>query len=183
MQAALLAVRERGSSSLASAFLSQERGPRSVTELDAFADSLVRIAIAFKPGDPRSEQRAAGSASVALLSAARPDRAVPYPHAFEALVRIYEGSTEPGRRGSTLWLMTQLPNQGPVLDFLAKVASASGPGTATTAIRHLAHDTGEAGLARLRRLYEENTVVDPIAREHLRAIALVHEWEGGDVHP
>jgi hypothetical protein len=172
---ALAVLREMGNGSMAMSVLTQEHRSRSPVVLDAFADSLVAIAIRFGESKSR-DRRLAGAAASALVAASRAERGgVAYPHAFERLVRIYEGS-DAGRKGGTLWLMTQLPNQGPVLDFLADVASSSDTGGATTAIRHLAHDMGPAGLQRLRGLWEREAIVDPIAIEHITAIAHAQGW-------
>lgn len=172
---ALAVLREMGNGSMAASVLTQEHRSRSPVVLDAFADSLVAIAVRFG-NSKSSDRRLAGAAASALVGASRAERGgVAYPHAFERLVRIYEGS-DVGRKGATLWLMTQLPNRGPVLEFLVAVASSPGATTATTAIRHLAHDTGPAGLQRLRGLWEREAIVDPIAIEHITAIAHAQGW-------
>jgi hypothetical protein len=169
---ALAILQGMGNGSMATSVLTQEHRSRSPAVLDAFADSLVAIAIRF--GKSKStDRRLAGAAASALVSASRAERGgVAYPRAFERLARIYEGS----EGGGILWLMTQLPNQGPVLDFLADVASSSDTGGATTAIRHLAHDTGPTGLQRLRVLWEREAIVDPVAIEHITAIAHAQGW-------
>jgi hypothetical protein len=169
---ALATLREMGHGGMATSYLTQERRSRSPAVLDSFADSLVAFALSLASDRSYTARRAAGAVAVVLASAARPERGVAYPRAFGRLVRMYEGSED----GGILWLMTQLPNQGPVLDFLADVASSSDPGGATTAIRHLAHDTGPAGLQRLRGLWEREAIVDPIAIEHITAIAHAQGW-------
>jgi hypothetical protein len=191
MRGALASVRQGGVTEAAVALLTQERQSRSPRELDAFADSLVVIATSYRRGDPRDQRRAALAASAALLAAAHPgvlsERAqrlaerglgppVPYPRAFEALVRVFDHEQDVGVSGGTLYLITQLPDAGRVLAFLADVAASPDHGTAPEAIRYLSMEMGEAGLVVLRRLYETDAVVDPTAREHLQALAHVHGW-------
>lgn len=172
---ALASLRGSGHGSAAVSVLTQEHRSRSSAEIDAFADSLVVIATSYSPNSSFLAQRAALSAAAALASAGVSERGVSYPRVFERLVRIYEGS-DAGMKGGALGLMIELPNLGPVVDFLADVASSPGAANATTAIRHLANDTGPAGLARLRGLWERDEVVDPTAREHIAGIAHVLGW-------
>jgi hypothetical protein len=186
-----------GSPSLASALLSQEGQSRSAQDLNALADSLVVIATSYRRGDPAVQQRAAHAAAEALLTAAHPGHLaerrswlaentkgipesrrrlpVPYAGAFDALVRIFEGSPDTGLRGATLYFLTELPDQARVVAFFRDVA-ASRTDMASTAIRHLSMDLGAAGMTILRRLYDKDAVVDPTAREHLMAIALANGW-------
>jgi hypothetical protein len=178
---ALAYIRERGSPVVAIRFLAQEDHARSPQQLDTFADSLVVVATSYRRGGPVSAQRAALAAANALVGAATAEHpeergrgGTSYPRAFERLARIYEGS-ETGIQGATLWLMTELPERGRVIGFLAEVASSPGS-AAATAVRHLGHDTGPAGIARLRLLYETDAVVDATAREHLEGFAQVHGW-------
>lgn len=173
---ALATVRAMGHGGMAISVLTQEHRSRSPAVLDAFADTLVAIAISHRFDTSKVGRRAVRAAIVALVASTRAERGrVAYPRAFERLVRIYEGS-DGGLSGGILGALTELPDLGPVVDFLADVASSPDAGRATTAIRHLAHDTGSGGRARLRRLWERDEVVDPVAREHVSAIAHALGW-------
>ena len=165
-----------GHASTAAALLSGEEGSLSGREKQALADSLVAIAISTNPGDNPDAFAAAGAARDALLLAGVSKNGTPFPHAFETLVRVFSGTQDPGARGGTLWVISQLPNRGVVVDFLATVAVSDDSTCAEIAIRHLANDTGSAGLTRLRRLFDEGEVTDPLAKELLTAIAAAHGW-------
>lgn len=176
IRSVLESIREHGSSRPAIAFLKQEKQAHPQGQLDALADSLVAMIVSVRPGDPNSRFRAAVVAGGALVFAAGPGSGTPYPRSFEMLAEVYEHSSEPGIKGGTLWMMTQLPNQGRVVDFMADVATSPGPGTAPTAVYHLANDLGPSGLARLKQLYENDLVVDATARQHLAGVAAHHGW-------
>lgn len=173
--AALASVRSAARPGAARAILAQQRGAHSRADRDALADSLVAIAIAFKRGDPIEMDRAARAARVALASAAAPSRATPYEGAFEALTAIVERSGEVGVRASTLWFVAQLPNGPAVREYLAEFAVSSDE-LAYYAVGLLGRETGPAGLARLRRLYRDGSVVEPNAVKELAGLAEYHGW-------
>src|SRR5690606_10908764 len=103
----------------------------------------------------------------------------PYPHAFEALVRIFEGLSEAGEKAGILRVMTQLPEQERVAGFLAEVA-ASAPTRemmAVAAVQYHNIDMGELGMETVKRLYETDAVDDPVVRSRLRAFASAHGWK------
>ena len=75
-----------------------------------------------------------------------------------------------------LWLFTQLPDTGRVLSFFHRVAAGTDGSAARAVIQYLSLDMGQPGLATLHRLYNEDVVKDPTAREHLAAIAAVNGW-------
>ena len=172
-------LRESGNPMAATALLSQTRRSVSAGELDALADSLVSIASTYREDDPLLAQSAAIAASTALLVAARASEGTrggtPYARAFERLAAIYEQSKSPGIKGSVLGLMAEMPNREKAVSYLAEVAKSQ-TSYAPTAVRHLAHDTGPTGLARLRQLYVTNAILEPTAREHTLAVASVHGW-------
>jgi hypothetical protein len=191
-QSVVLARVRGGDESSAAAFLSQEGRARSSRELDAFADSLVAIAISLREGDPVAMYRAASAASMALLASALRGHLdertrslaelgfgppVPYARAYESLVRIVEGSDEPGTKGGGLRLLIQLPNVGRAIQYLAEVAAGPDRVTAYEAVYLLGYQTGQMGLARLRRLYNTDAVVEPVARELINSTAIRLGWE------
>lgn len=187
-------VRQGAGGEVAASFLTQEDQPRSAEELDALADSLVAIALSYRRGDdPAVVRRAAHQARLALMWSASPERLaeraaslaerglgppVPYPRAFEAFVRVFEGSEGPGMKGSALRLMTNLLDTARIITLLSDVATD--PSTelviAIEAVRLLASDTGDAGVARLRRLWETNAIPHPYVREGLSGIAAALGW-------
>lgn len=173
---AIASVRERGFASSAAEALAGERGSTSVRDRDALADSLVVIGTAFGENGSPAEQRAAMAAITALASSAGPDRATPYPRAFEALVRIYEGAPEGGIGAATLFMISELPSVGRAVEFLADVA-VSPEGHALAAIRLLAERMGPPGLDKLKELHESNAVVQPGARQSLGRIAKHLGWQ------
>lgn len=177
VQEALAVLRQMGSSGLAVRILAQEDRIRPQHEVDAFADSLVAVAITYRTGGGESERRASLSAAQALLEASFPQRRLPFPRSLELLGKIYDANEDAGFRGGVLSLITHFPNRGPAIDFLARVAT-SPESIATAAIRHLAHDTGPPGRQRLRRLYEDDAVVHDVAREHLEGMAAAFGWQG-----
>jgi hypothetical protein len=170
---ALATVRGMGHGGMATSVLVQEHRSRSPAELDAFADSLVAIAISLNSDRSSAARRAAVAARVALGSSARPERGIPYPRAFEALVRVYEGTTS---HGGTLGLIATLPDQVRAVEFLAGVAVSENTTSAITAMRYLANDLEAAGFARLRRVWDADEVVDPHAKCALAGIAEHFEW-------
>lgn len=188
-------VRQGAGGAVAASFLTQEDQPRSAEELDALADSLVAIALSYRRGDdPAVVRRAAQEARLALMWSASPERLaeraasrserglgppVPYPRAFEAFVRVFEGSEGPGMKGSALRLMTNLPDTARVITFLAGVATNPYTELAITieAVRLLASDTGDPGLAHLRRLWETDAIPHPYVREGLSGIAAERGWD------
>lgn len=172
---ALMAVRD-GHLLLAAAILAQERTPLPTDELDALADSLVAIAIAFGPGDDLSTERAAVAAEAALVVSTHPGRGIPYPHAFEKLQRVYEESPDRGARGGTLMLFTQLPKKGRVVGFLVDIATGKDTDVAVQAVQILADELGEPGVSRLWQLFVDGAVQDPAANERLVAIARRRGW-------
>lgn len=186
-------VRQGAGGEVAASFLTQEDQPRSAEQLDALADSLVAIALSYRRGDPRERQLAAREARLALAWSASPERLaeraaqlaerdlgppVPYPRAFEALVRVFEGTPDAGPKGSALGLMTNLPDTARVITFLSEVAT--NPSTelviAIEAVRLLASDTGDAGVAHLRRLWETDAIPHAYVREGLSGIAAERGW-------
>jgi hypothetical protein len=175
---ALGSVRDRGHSGAALAILTQEQRSRSPAVLDAFADSLVAIAIAASRARDPAATKVASAARVALAQSARPERGRPYPHAFEALVHIYDSTTI---HGGTLGLLAKHPDEGRVVEFMAGVVTSANTTSAITAMRHLANDLGPGGIARLRRIWEAGEVVDPRARCALAGIAEHFEWPSGGV--
>lgn len=175
ISSALTQLRESGHSTLAQIFLMQLRGPRAPAELDELADSLVAVAIDYRRGDPLSKRRAASAARVTIAGAAASEEGIAYPRAFPRLVRIYEDAGEVGVEGATLWLMSLLPNAGPVLEYLEAVAT-SRDRAAFQAVTVLSRDMGPAGVARLRRLHREGEVTEPGAVEWLRRIAHQKGW-------
>lgn len=175
IRSALTQLREEGIATAAQLFLMQLRGPRTPAELDELADSLVAVAIDYQEGDPLSKQRAASAARVTIAGAAASEEGIAYPRAFPRLVRIYEDAGEIGVEGATLWLMSLLPNAGPVLEYLEAVATSSDR-AAFQAVTVLSRDMGPAGLARLRRLHRDGEVNEPGAVQWLQRIAHQKGW-------
>ena len=97
-------------------------------------------------------------------------------NAFEALVRIAEESNDPGTKGVALRRLTRLPARGRAVDFLAQLATRNDVTFAPVAVRVLASEVGEAGLARLRLLFETDAVVEPNAKHTLRRLATHYCW-------
>jgi hypothetical protein len=191
-QSVLLARVRGGNESSAFAFLSQEGRRRSPQELDAIADSLVAIAVSLREGDPIAKYRSASAARAALVFSADPailaEQAkrlaklgfgppVPYARAYESLVRIVEGSDEPGTKGGTLSMLIRIPPMGRAIQYLAELAAGPDRVTAESAVYLLGYQTGQMGLARLRRLYNANAVVEPVARELINSTAIRLGWE------
>jgi hypothetical protein len=73
-----------GPSTAAYAVLTQRFETRSRAELDAFAETLVRIAL--------SEREAVAREAKAALMSSKTDHGVPYEGAFDAMRRLYEAS-------------------------------------------------------------------------------------------
>lgn len=179
------------SAAAATRFLRQEGLRHSTRELDEVADSLVAIAVSYRRGDPLASLGAAQQALGALARSALPGaiseltqkRAerglpppIPYPHAFEKLVEVFRRGQSVGTRGGALWQLTQLGDTARAVAFLTDVAKTNDP-LAPAAIRYLSMDTGKAGFAALRRLYQTDAVVHWQAREHLQALAAVRGWK------
>ena len=178
-RAAMEALRERARPDRAVAVLTRRGGRLASAEsLDAVADSLVGLALSYEgANDP--QRRASLAAMGALVRSALPgDDEVPYPRAFEALVRIIDGEEAfIGIRGATLNALSELPQMGRVVGFLAEVAARENSSNLPSiAVRMLANDTGEAGLARLRRLFETDAVLDLTAKQRLASIAAHFGW-------
>jgi len=174
VRGAVDAVRDRGRSIRVIELLSKERGNLSPSELDALADDLVSLAVAFDATGSPKEHSAATAALAALLSSADAGRTTPYPRAFDSIQRVYEGSREPGIRGATLYAMTQL-NGGRAVGFLTGVATSNDL-EASFAVKHLGFDLGAPGVAALKRLYKAGTVVQYSAQQALEAIAASKGW-------
>jgi hypothetical protein len=188
---ALAHLRQTFSPSLAIAVLVRQGTIRDAVQLDAFADSLVAIAVSYRHRDAIEARRLAVTAAEAIFVSGNPEiltrqeaamphwvsrpKPVPYPRAFEALVRIYDGSSDVAWRGGILTFMTAFQDKARARDFLALVA-ASEDLSSEPAIRMLSTDMGNAGLAILRRLYETDAVVHWVAKQHLDALAQVHGW-------
>ncbi len=176
VEAAINNLRARGAAAGAISLLAGERGGLTMGEKDALADSVVAIAIDYQEGDTQSRYLASVAAGIALTSSAGPERAVPYPRAFQALVRVYEGSKGTGSKGRVLKLMTRLPSAGRVVNFLAEAAVSPDPDPAYAAVQLLEGDLGPAGLGRLRQLFKDEAVVNPEAMELLTSFAETHGW-------
>ena len=73
-----------GPSTAARAVLTQRFETRSRAELDAFAETLIRIAL--------SEQEAVAREAKSALRSSNPEHGVPYEGAFDAMRRLYEAS-------------------------------------------------------------------------------------------
>lgn len=146
---------------------------------DALADSLVAIAVSYVPGESPTDRSVARSAITALSTSGHAGRAMPFPGAFDALVRIYEATSDEPFKGTILVSMINLPERGQVIEFMADAASDPEAVVSVTAVRQLANYLGEAGQVRLRRLYEEDAVVNRTARGHLETIALHFGWGSG----
>lgn len=140
----------------------------SLTTDRAAQEALTALAAPASPGH------------IAELTRKRAERGlpppIPYPHAFGKLVEVVRRANDVGIRGATLWTLTQLGDTARAVAFLAEVAKSNDP-IAPAAIQYLSLDTGDAGLAALRRLYQTDAVVHPVAREHLEALAFVRGWK------
>jgi hypothetical protein len=173
--------------------LTQEFRRRSLAELDEFADSLVAIATSYRRGDPIEAMRVASRIVGALGASANPgilaertvqlaSRGLPppiaYPHAFEALERIYHGTVEAtGLRAGVMTRMRRLPDTDRVVSFLEQVLlSPTAHASAIDALNYLRDDFGEQGRTLLRRLYETRAPVNPVAGEYLQHLATVSGW-------
>jgi hypothetical protein len=180
--------RATGNNSGVVAFLTQEGRYRQPRDLAAVVDSLVAIATGYSPLDPGTSRQLARSAVVALAVAGNSEHVsersravregpppVVYTGAFDALVTVFERSSDRAFRGTVLGAMTSLADRGRVLAYLGDAAKAK-DSTARSAVHYLSIDMGSAGLELLRRLYQSNAVVEADARRQLEALARAHGW-------
>ncbi len=174
-QDAIDGIRDRGRSSYAADLLSKERGNLSQSELDALADDLVAVAVAFTENGSPKEARAAAAALRALSASGRAGRATPYSGAFDSIRRIFEGSPEIGVRAGALTNMTRLPNVGRAVAYMVGMTT-SNEYWALPAVEHLGQDLGAPGVAALKRLYKADTVVFNPARRFVEWYAASNGW-------
>jgi len=174
--AAVVGAVRAGGGALARDILMQSRGPESPEKINALLDSLVAIALAYRPGDPMEARQAARAAQRAIGLAWSRLSTVPLPGAFDALARIVHESESAGAQGASLWAMTQVDDPGPVLPFLSEIAT-SDHRRAEQAVMVLWQEMGPPGLAALRRFHATGAVIQPHARHQLDFIARREGWE------
>lgn len=165
-------LRTKGWAAEARDILTQVRGPRPRSTLDEIADTLAAVAIAH-PGSGVDAERVRGTAVQTLMHAGRGNGGVPYPGAAERLLRIVEA--DPANGGGALFALTVVSNQAQARQFMRQVAISDSK-LAYAAVGHLARSMGPEGLALLRGLYQQGLIREPLARQHLGAIAKHHGW-------
>lgn len=175
LSAAVESVR-RGRASWAADILSNKGGGISGAEQSALADSLVVIATSYRAGDPRATLAAAIAAMTVVNLAVDANRGTPFPHAFETLVRIYEGSPEERIQSTALVSIGSLPSKGRAVQFLSAIAVMPDGTMPLFAVRTLSEEAGPSGLNELRRLFGKKTVLNPNAKGLLDSIARRHGW-------
>ena len=175
VSAAVRSVRE-GRVSSAADFLANKGGGVSGAEKSTLADSLVVIATSYRAGDPRVALQAANAAMTVVSLAVDASRGTPFPHAFETLVRIYEGSPEVRIQGTTLILIGSLPSEGRAVQFLSDIAVMPDGAMPSFAVRTLSEEAGQPGLNELRRLFDRKTVLNSRAKELLASVAHRKGW-------
>jgi hypothetical protein len=159
--------------------LTQARQAYARPALDTLADTIAAVAIrrsadGTRTGDPQAFSQA-GSLVDLLRRAGTGLDGVPYAGAAERLFRI--ASSDQWVSPQAALALTTLPNRPAALQYLRQLA-LSDANVAPTAVYLLASDsdTGPAGLAILRQLFNQQLVVHPIAREHLQQLARLHGW-------
>jgi hypothetical protein len=176
-RAALDAVRLRSNTAAAVGLLRGERHALSPNEMKALVDSLVEISSKYRRGDPIEDDRAANAARVTVFLAASAEGGTAYAGAFQALVRMLEGTADPGGRLSVLSLIAQLPNQERAVTFVVGLAVGSDQSLARKAVELLGNEMGIVGLRRLEALYRADAIEAGLAKNLVEAIAAHHGWE------
>ncbi len=175
--AAVVGAVRAGGGALARDILTQSRGPESPEKIAALLDSLVVIALAYRPGDPLDDLQAARAAQSAIGLAWGRLSTVPLPGAFDALARIVHESEDAGMQAASLWAMTQTETPDPaVLALLSEIAT-SDRFLAVQAVMLLWQEMGPPGLAALRRFHATGAVTQPQARAQLLFIARRQGWD------
>ena len=178
------ALRTKGHPAGAMAMLTQARGPRSASQMDEVADTLVSIA-ATLPGDDFNSTKTRSAALLSLVHAGRGESgiddeakgAVRYAGAAARLMRLAETAQGGGIRAQAVFGLVQLPDSVAYFPFLAKVAASQTQGEeAQTAASLLVNDLGPAGRAIARELYLAGRVTQWSARRTLDGAAQSFGW-------
>lgn len=170
-------VEEHGQMELALVALVQLARPASPEDLDALADTLVAMAIAFAESpDPLVRPRA--HQVIQLLVAAATwehPRGSPYQSAPERLLRL--GLQLPREFGGRAVLaFPRVIDQVTAIEYASMIARENGP-SASLAVIVLGEQLGPRGLARALELYRGRVVHDMLAARQLDELARMHGWD------
>jgi hypothetical protein len=167
-------LRDMRGSAMAVRLLRQMDGPRSVAELDEIGDTLAAIAIS-STGKGETNRYARTAATDALIMAAIGSGGTSYAGAAERLYRIARDSRD-GMNGGALAGLLRIPDRRITLDYMQRLATIDKL-IARTAVILLASSLGPEGLAVLRDLHRDSSVVHRDARDYLRLVAHDHGWD------
>lgn len=168
--------RTTGSPHMARAILSQASGPQTPERLDALADSLVAVVLAYRPGGSQEQLQAARAAIGAITWAGnRLNRTLLYPRAFSRLVQIHQ-EAEVGFASGALRGIAYLADETVrARAYLREVAVSDSP-LAWRAIQLLAEEMGPEGLAIVQALHTSGEVQHGLARSQVALVARRHGW-------
>ena len=174
-------IRATGRSGQAPNVLRQRWGPQPAPLLNAVADSLVAIAVAFgKASDNgRTSQEAASTAiSSFLLAGASEGDGVPYRGAAVRLGKIVADG-DVGVTGGAVFALTRIDDRRAGLAELARIARFPDNPAAYTAVHFLARQTGPEGLEALRLAWRRGEITQPLALRLVQSVA----WHAGWSRP
>lgn len=151
--------------------LSQDRGRRSTTELNALTDSLVHIV--NSRNTVSIELRRAIISAIGLAGGER--TSVPFAGAATALMRIVEYDSDVV--GGAVAALRGLANKQEAVRYLSIVAQSQSTG-ASTAVMILYSDPQLNGLgkAELRQLWLRRAVTQKLALEGITTYAEIERW-------
>jgi len=178
-------LRAHGHAGYAVRVLTQTTGAQPREKLDAIADTLVSIAIAFPGADLRGARTRAAALSALLRAGARypvsesggkpGHQRVPYSGAAERLQVIAENAPDPGIAATALLSLPEMMNRAQLLPYLRRLAMSQNRVVPSVLIA-LDQETGAEGVAILHDLFRKRLVTQPQAQELLVRLAAARGW-------
>lgn len=172
----LESLRTTGSPHMARAILSQASGLQTPERLDALADSLVAVVLAYRQGGSQEQIQAARAAMGAITwGGNRLSRTPLYPGAFSRLVQIHQEAEVGFASGALRGIAYLAEERARARAYLREVAVSDSP-LAWRAIQLLAEEMGPEGLAIVQALHSTGEVQLELARSQVAHAARRHGW-------